>query len=175
MAKRSTRTLFVPLALMVISPLLLASTGSRTNFDSRILAAHNRARAEVGSRPMQWNEDLARDAKVWGDHLAATGKFEHSPDEPGVEPQGENLWAGTPDAYLPESMVGLWVAEKQDYKPGVFPYNSRSGNHANVGHYTQLIWADTTQVGCALSRGAREEVLVCRYSTPGNVMGERPI
>ncbi len=165
----------MPLALLCASPVLVGSAGFRTNFDDRLLAAQNQARADMGVRPLQWNEQLAKDAKVWADRLAETGKFEHSPDEPGVEPQGENLWAGTPGAYQPESMVGLWVAEKRDYKPGVFPNNSRSGDVANVSHYTQIVWRETTHVGCSMTRGLREEVLVCRYSTPGNVMGQRPV
>ena len=72
-------------------------------------------------------------------------------------------------------MVGLWVAEKRDFQPGVFPNNSRSGNVEDVGHYTQLIWKETTAVGCSIIRGKQEEFLVCRYSTPGNVIGQRPI
>jgi hypothetical protein len=71
-------------------------------------------------------------------------------------------------------MVGLWAAEKRDYKPGVFPNNSRSGDVEQVGHYTQLIWSRTGQVGCASAVGKNEEVLVCRYSEAGNVYGERP-
>jgi hypothetical protein len=77
--------------------------------------------------------------------------------------------------YQPEAMVGLWVSEKSDFKPGVFPNNSRAGDVEKVGHYTQLIWAQTRQVGCALERGREEDFLVCRYSAAGNVMGERPI
>ena len=72
-------------------------------------------------------------------------------------------------------MVGLWTAEKRDYKPGVFPNNSRSGDVEDVGHYTQLIWSNTGAVGCALARGQDEDFLVCRYSQAGNVLGERPI
>ena len=115
MATRTFASLLLPTALLLASPLLVGSAGYHTNFDARLLAAQNRARAEVGVRPMAWNAQLATDAKVWADKLAETGRFEHSPDEPGVEPQGENLWAGTPGAYAPESMVGLWVAEKRDY------------------------------------------------------------
>ena len=175
MATRTISSFLLPLTLLLASPVLVGSNGYRTDFSTRLLDAQNRARAEVGSRPMQWNADLARDAKVWADHLAVTGRFEHSPDQPGVAPQGENLWAGTPGAFQPEAMVKLWHDEKIDYKPGVFPNNSRSGDLENVGHYTQLIWAATTQVGCSMTRGLNEDVLVCRYSSPGNVMGQRPV
>lgn len=175
MASRSISSLLMPVAIVCASPLLLGSAGFRTNFDDRLLAAQNHARAEMGQRPLEWNAQLAKDAKVWADELAQTGKFEHSPDEPGAEPQGENLWAGTAGAYAPESMVGLWVAEKRDYKPGVFPNNSRSGDVRNVSHYTQIVWSETTHVGCSMTRGLKEEVLVCRYSSPGNVMGQRPV
>ena len=71
-------------------------------------------------------------------------------------------------------MVGLWVAEKKDYRPGIFQSNSISGDVENVGHYTQLIWRGSDQVGCATAMGRNEEFLVCRYSSAGNVYGERP-
>jgi hypothetical protein len=175
MARRTTSSFALPFALLLVSPLLIGAIGFRTNFDARLLAAQNRARGEVGVSPMTWNDRLAMDARAWADQLAASGRFEHSPDEPNLEPQGENLWAGTPGAYQPESMVELWTDEKQDYRPGVFPNNSRSGDVAKVSHYTQLIWRETTQVGCSMARGQREEILVCRYSAPGNVIGQRPI
>jgi hypothetical protein len=71
-------------------------------------------------------------------------------------------------------MVHLWVSEKRDYRPGVFPNISRSGDIEQVGHYTQLIWRASRQVGCATAVGRDEEFLVCRYSSAGNVYGERP-
>lgn len=162
------------LALLASCPLLTGGTVARADFNQRLLAAHNAERAAMGIPPLQWNDRLAADARVWAEELAATGKFEHSPDTPGEEPQGENLWAGTPRAFSPEAMVHLWVSEKRDYRPGVFPNNSRSGDIENVGHYTQLIWRASHQVGCASAVGEREEFLVCRYSEAGNVYGERP-
>jgi hypothetical protein len=72
-------------------------------------------------------------------------------------------------------MVGYWIAEKTDYKPGPIPAVSKSGDFERVGHYTQLIWRNTSRVGCALASGTREDVLVCRYSEGGNVVGERAI
>jgi len=162
------------IALLLGSPLLVGGTAKRADFDQRVLAAHNEVRARVGVPALSWNKDLAADARIWAKELAATGRFEHSPDEPGQDPQGENLWAGTPRAFSPEAMVGLWTAEKRDYRPGIFPNNSRSGDVENVGHYTQMIWRESRQVGCATAVGRDEEFLVCRYSSAGNVYGQRP-
>ena len=168
-----TRALLT-LGLLLASPLLMGGTAFRADFNQRLLATHNTERAAIGVPALAWNAALAADARIWAEQLAATGRFEHSPDEAGKDPQGENLWAGTPRTYSPEAMVKLWLAEKRDYRPGVFPANSRSGDVENVGHYTQLIWRSSRQVGCATAVGAREEVLVCRYSAAGNVYGERP-
>lgn len=161
-------------ALLLCSPLLIGGTVQRADFNSRLLAAHNAERARIGVPVLEWDSALAADARVWADELAASGRFEHSPDEPGKPLQGENLWAGTPRAFAPESMIGLWVAEKADYRPGVFPNNSRSGDVEHVGHYTQLIWRNSRRVGCASAVGRDEEFLVCRYSEAGNVTGQRP-
>lgn len=161
-------------ALLLSSPLLTGASAVRVDFNERLLAAQNAERARVGVAPLKWNDQLAQDARAWANQLAASGRFEHSPDEPGKEPQGENLWAGTPRAYSPESMIALWAAEKRDYRPGVFPNNSRSGDIEHVGHYTQLIWRGSGEVGCATAVGSREEFLVCRYTRAGNVYGERP-
>ena len=172
--RNSRSRLLVALAAFACSPLLIGGTTFRADFNQRVLAAHNAERAAIGVAPLAWNAALAADARVWADELARTGRFEHSPDEAGAEPQGENLWAGTPRAFTPEKMVGLWVSEKKDYRPGVFPNVSRSGDIEQVGHYTQLIWRNSGQVGCATAVGKDEEFLVCRYSQAGNVYGERP-
>lgn len=160
---------------LLAAPALMGGLGARQDFDARLLAAQNRERTTMGVAPLKWSAPLASEAQVWARYLARTGKFEHSPDDPAAEPQGENLWAGSVDQYQPESMVGLWVAEKRHFKAGVFPDNSRTGHVESVSHYTQLVWANTNQVGCAMERGQEEDFLVCRYAQAGNVMGERPI
>lgn len=153
-------------------PLVTASVSYRTDFDSRILAAHNRERATLGVPPLNWNADLAAGAKRWSDHLARTGAFEHSPNGPGNGRLGENIWGGTPGAFAPEDMIKRWIVEKRHFRTGTFPQNSRTGNVADVSHFTQVVWRSTRQVGCSLSRGAQEEILVCRYNGPGNVIGQ---
>lgn len=161
------------LSTALASPWLLGTAGLTSNFDDRVLAAHNRERASLGIAPLSWDPALAADAATWARHLAATGKFEHAPENARA-PEGENLWAGTKGYYSAEKMVDGWVREKRYYKPGRFPDNSTTGKTADVGHYTQLMWRDTGRVGCAMATGAEEDVLVCRYSDAGNYIGDTP-
>jgi hypothetical protein len=160
-------------ALALAAPLLIGGTGRLTSLDERLLAAHNRERGGAGIPALAWDPVLAAEAASWGEQLAASGEFEHA-DTDEEDPQGENLWAGTRGAYAPEEMVEGWIEEKKHFRPGRFPDNSATGDFADVGHYTQLMWRESDRVGCALAKGAEEEVLVCRYRTAGNVVGERP-
>lgn len=91
-----------------------------------------------------------------------------------ADPQGENLWAGTRNYFNPDDMVGAWAREKRYFRQGTFPANSTTGKVEDVGHYTQLVWRQTAEVGCARAAGAAEEVLVCRYANPGNYEGGKP-
>lgn len=161
--------------LACTAPLFQANVDRVGNFEQRVLASHNRERAAAGVGSLRWDEDLAVDAALWAQHLTKVGYLTHSPSDPNdYDPQGENLWAGTAGHYSAESMVGLWIAEKSNFKPGIFPANSRTGNLEDIGHYTQLMWRSTGKVGCALAQGRGDEFMVCRYSEGGNVIGERP-
>ncbi len=137
-----------------------------------MLDAHNAARAAVRVPPLSWDESLARDAAAYARDLARRGAFEHARQPRGPAAQGENLWKGTRHAYRYEEMAGHWVAEKRDYLNRPIPNISRTGRFVDAGHYAQIVWSRTTRVGCALASNAREDVLVCRYSPAGNVMGQ---
>ena len=140
---------------------------------ARLLAMHNSERARVGVAPLRWDPALAAAAASYGPALERLGRLQHSPraSRPG---QRENLWMGTRGAFSPEQMVGSWTAEKREFRPGVFPNVSRTGNWLDVSHYTQMVWKGTTHVGCAIHRSARWDYLICRYSPPGNIDG-RPV
>jgi len=142
-------------------------------FDGRILAVHNRERQDLGLEPLSWNPALAESARRWAAYLAQTGRFEHAPENRSA-PEGENLWAGTRGYYTPEAMVGAWIREKRFFRPGVFPDNSTTGRVEDIGHYTQVIWRATREVGCAEAASANEDILVCRYAEAGNYRGEQP-
>jgi hypothetical protein len=161
-------------AIFLFAPFFLGATNWSVTFDQRILAAHNKERSDLGLSALSWNPALAQSAQHWADHLASTGRFEHAPEDHN-RPEGENLWAGTKGFYAPEARVDAWIREKKFFRIGVFPDNSTTGRVEDVGHYTQLIWRDTKEVGCAEATSAAEDILVCRYAEAGNYKGERPI
>ena len=76
--------------------------------------------------------------------------------------QRENLRMGSRGAFSPEQMVGYWIREKAYYRPGTFPYVSRTGRWDDVAHYTQVVWAGTTHVGCAVYPAPQWDYLICR-------------
>lgn len=137
---------------------------------TRLLAMHNQERARVGVAPLQWDPVLAAAAASYGPTLEALGGLRHSP-RAGRPGQRENLWMGSRGAFSPEQMVGGWIAEKREFRPGIFPNVSRTGNWMDVSHYTQMVWRGTTHVGCAIHRSPRWDFLICRYSPPGNKDG----
>lgn len=138
----------------------------------RLLAAHNAERQRLGIKPLVWSAKLAEHAKKWSQSLAVSDMMEHSVSAADGS-EGENLWFGTKDDYSPDEMVGFFVDEGKMFKRGVFPEVSTTGRWEDVGHYTQLIWKDTREVGCAITSNPRRDVLVCRYSPMGNIVGQK--
>lgn len=151
-----------------ITLLMIAMPASAADMQQQILDVHNSERRLVGAPPLAWNGDLAQDVKTWADHLAASGRFEHANTA-----DGENLWMGSASAYTYAQMAQTWADEKARFKNGVFPDVSTDGNWANVGHYTQMIWSTTTEIGCAKATGNNWDILVCRYRKPGNTYGQK--
>lgn len=138
-----------------------------------MLAGHRAARAEIGLPPLAWDDRLAASALAYAQDMARTGRFQHAEQPQGPTRQGENLWTGTRGAYRYDEMMGHWVAEKRDFVNLPVPQSSRTGQFGDVAHYTQIVWARSTAVGCAMASNARDDFLVCRYSPTGNVFGER--
>ena len=139
----------------------------------RLLAIHNGERARLGLPELQWNASLARDADDYARVLLERGALQHSSiaDRKG---NGENLWMGTAGVWNPDAMIGMFLDERRYYLHAAFPDVSLTGNWSDVGHYTQVVWKDTREVGCAIDSGKGMDVLVCRYSPAGNVLGKSP-
>ncbi len=156
-----------------MAPALIGASGSFDSFETRVLAVHNLERRNLGIEPLHWDAALAAPAQRGADRLAASGRFEHA-SQNDAAPEGENLWAGTRGYFTVESMVGAWTREMRFFRNGAFPNNSTTGQIADVGHYTQVVWRATREVGCARAQGEQMDILVCRYAQPGNYVGEQP-
>ena len=159
------------LAAVIAAQPISASAGN--SYAQQLLLYHNIERKRLGAPPLSWSSKLAGEAKQWADHLARRQQLEHSTnDQRGGA--GENLWMGSAGVYSAGEMVGSFISERSHYRPGNFPNVSRTGNWRDVGHYTQVIWGETQEVGCAITEGRGQDFLVCRYWPAGNTYG-RPV
>jgi len=154
---------------------LLASAAqpAPNGFALRLLADHNGERGRKGATPLTWSHQLSQEAQSWADRLAHDDRMYHS-DRATRRGAGENLWTGSVGYYSADDMIGGFLAERKYYKPGMFPQVSTTGKWEDVGHYTQVIWPTTQQVGCAVAHNKSHDFLVCRYWPAGNVF-DRPI
>ena len=139
----------------------------------RLLAVHNAERARLGLPALEWNPALARDADAYARVLLVRGALAHASasDRKG---SGENLWMGTAGAWDSDAMVEMFLDERRYFRAAAFPDVSLTGKWSDVGHYSQIVWRDTKEVGCAVDSGGGMDVLVCRYSPAGNVFGRMP-
>ena len=131
------------------------------SFAQAFVDAHNAARAKNCAPPLTWSPRIAKVAQGWADQLKAKGcVFGHS----GSMKYGENLAAGTIGALDPKSTVDMWYDEIKLYK---FP---DGGFSMQTGHFTQLVWTTTRQVGCGHVQCKGNDIIVCNYDPAGNVM-----
>lgn len=140
-----------------------------------MVAAHNRWRSEVGVPGLKWSDKLADVAQGWADHLAGNScAMYHSGNGYGenIYQASALMWSdGRRDLQkkTPQQVVDAWGSEIQYYN---YADNSCSGV---CGHYTQVVWKDTKEVGCAMAVcGNNAQIWVCSYASAGNVVGQRP-
>ncbi len=155
-----------------MAPSTAITGGAGQDFARELLAAHNLERDRMNVPRLAWSQDLARDAQQWAKHLADLGKMQHT-TQTQRNSAGENLWMGTAGYYGARTMVETFLDEKRHFSPGEFPNVSRTGRWQDVGHYTQIIWPNTKEVGCAVAQGKGNDFLVCRYRPGGNWIGQR--
>jgi len=141
-------------------------------FARALLEQHNRARDGAGVPRLAWSSKLAGEAQAWAEVLAREGRMRHAPREVSGG-AGENLWMGSAGYYGPDTMIGAFVDEQRVYRHVPFGTEvSTTGQWQDVGHYTQVVWRDTREVGCAVVSGAKDDFLVCRYWPAGNWWGQ---
>lgn len=132
----------------------------------QMLNAHNSWRKRYNVPALTWSPQLAAYAQEWATKLLRENRFEHRKNLS----YGENLaWAGG-QQMSPERVVAMWGDEVKDYN-----YASNTCKAGKMcGHYTQIVWRNTKQVGCGMARGNGKEIWVCNYNPPGNYVGQKP-
>ncbi|XP_021300256.1 basic form of pathogenesis-related protein 1-like [Herrania umbratica] len=147
---------------------LLASTLAHVslgqNSPQDYLRVHDAARAQVGVGPMTWDAKVAAYAQDYANKRVADCGLVHSDG-----PYGENL-AEASYALTGAEAVQMWVDEK--------PYYNYDANICVGGqclHYTQVVWRNSTRLGCARVKcNSGWWFVTCNYDPPGNYVGERP-
>ncbi|HMO78438.1 MAG TPA: CAP domain-containing protein [Candidatus Paceibacterota bacterium] len=151
----------------------------KINFNaSAMLAAHNAVRTGVGIAPLTYSPSLAQSAQDWSDKLQANNcDLKHDNNTP----YGENLYWESRSGSIKPGLGATPAAVVNDWASEVAHYNYNQNNCVPgkvCGHYTQIVWAETTEVGCGVSQcrqgNTQSEVWVCRYNPPGNFIGEKP-
>ena len=155
------------------------ATGLAEAQSTELLLAHNRWRSRVGVPPLVWSERLAESSARWAARLDQGGQcgMEHS-DTPDL---GENLYWASPIRWStglltvqdvrPGFVTDVWGRESADFQ--VEANTCTPGK--TCGHYTQIVWRSTREVGCAVRVcAAKDQIWVCQYRPAGNFIGERP-
>lgn len=149
-----------------------------------MLDAHNQTRAAVAVLPLTWSSRMSSYAQEWATHLANNNgcKMQHRAavgmNTLGV---GENLYWASPtqwsdgrteiQAITSAQVSNDWASEAVDYD-----YASNTCAVGKVcGHYTQMVWKTTTEVGCGMALCPdKGQIWVCNYNPPGNYIGMKP-
>jgi|307.fasta_scaffold360476_1 hypothetical protein len=159
--KRAFR--FVVLALLALA---LSWLNAERAAAQEMLTLQNTRRNLHCASPFTWSDTLAAAAQQWANACMREPndptRFAHS--SPDSRPnQGENLAWGTGDFASAASSVEQWYNEIRQYN------FSAPGFSSATGHFTQMVWRSSTQLGCAMANCSGETLWVCRYSPAGNI------
>ena len=151
---------------------------------AEIILAHNRIRNRYKLSNLSWSNQLAKFSQQWANHLKSTNncQMRHRPHHGQYKTNyGENLLWASPlkwsdghievQKFTSTMVVDDWASEVDYYD---YPSN-RCHSNKQCGHYTQIVWRDTRQVGCARAICSdSSQVWVCSYDPPGNWAGKQP-
>ncbi|KAH6692451.1 PRY1 protein [Plectosphaerella plurivora] len=134
-----------------------------SSFTTAALNTHNIYRADHDASSLQWNDSLATSSEEYLDSEGSDDDecppFEHSR-------AGENLAIGYQNV---TQAIEAWGDERDEYN------FDDQGFSTATGHFTQMVWKATTDVGCARKfcavdgREYEGWYLICHYWPPGNV------
>lgn len=139
-----------------------------SDFHKDMLKAHNSARAKHGSPALTLAKDLNEHAQQWAEELAAKDQFAHSKCMVKGERVGENIackWSSEDCNYSGQDAVDQWYSE-------IKKHNYKSDGAMGSGHFTQVVWKGSKELGVGKAKAAGGKVIVvANYRPAGNMMG----
>ncbi|HHH19660.1 MAG TPA: hypothetical protein ENK86_04020 [Campylobacterales bacterium] len=155
-----------------------------TQAQQAVVDVHNQKRQGYYlDADISYSHVLEEAAQQYADTLAQSGAFIHDPNNQSLG-YGENLYAHSANK-IPDlnTVLNSWFDDEEpfyNYSDGSCNEGTfANGQSATCGHYTQVLWQETREVGCASSQYQVGEyqggyVYVCKYQKAGNVQGEKP-
>ena len=158
------------LAALLLLALASAMVVTAQTGPDDMLNAHNELRAAVGVGPVVWDPIVAAYALEYAEKRAADCQLELSPGSP----YGENIFRAPGTNWKYVDAVIYWASGKQYYDHATNTCSAPDGQEC--GEYTQMVWRDTTAIGCAgfICNNDAGVFVICSYSPPGNVDGQTP-
>ena len=156
----------------IVRPSKAKKAPKQALFETQILTRHNEKRQLHNTTPLVWSKVAAKRARAWCWNLLKTQSFEHRPDNV----YGENL-------YRRQGLVGklaqvgalaaeAWYNEVKGYTWGLTE-RERWEEEGNVtGHFTQLVWRTSKEVGCGYAARKGVAYVCCNYGPKGNRYGQ---
>ena len=133
---------------------------------SDILTNHNYHRKRHQVDELERNSEIEQVAQSYSEYLASIETMKHS----GNGKYGENLyncWASNGICITGEKASQSWYDEVKQYN-----FNN-PGFSGGTGHFTQLVWKGSKQIGCGVACSINNKCYVtCNYYPPGNVLSQ---
>ncbi|XP_060697255.1 GLI pathogenesis-related 2 [Hemiscyllium ocellatum] len=131
-------------------------------FAAQLLKSVNEYRAKHGAGPLTLNPAISEKAEKWAKNLVDSRTLKHSDT-----PYGENIWCQQGSGSL--QVTGKEVADS--WYNEVKNYNFSSPRfQKNCGHFTQLVWRESKEMGAGLaSDGKGLTIVVAQFNPAGNI------
>ncbi|KAH8352469.1 hypothetical protein KR084_004375 [Drosophila pseudotakahashii] len=134
--------------------------GNNELFLKEVFNTTNKYRAMHGCPALTINAELNKLAQEWANHLRDQNTMAHRPNPK----YGENIFLSGGMDVTGDLPVEMWYREinSYDFQKGQFV--------PTAGHFTQLIWKSSKEMGSGVARKADRTWVVCNYNPPGNVV-----
>ncbi|BEJ15517.1 hypothetical protein CspHIS471_0501220 [Cutaneotrichosporon sp. HIS471] len=144
-----------------------ADISGSSEIASWLLQYTNTVRAQYGSAPVTWDASLAQKSADWTKNC----NWEHQGDD------NLSTMSSANPGFAASALLDMWTNEwPQTFAGG----DAVNGKVVTVNHLTEMVWKDTTSIGCSWNLGCKGGTfgswdnsifLSCKYAPAGNIFG----